>query len=717
MEYSPDRRRRRVPANSMHPRLHLWALPAMAPVLALAQQPGTEPALPEIVVSVTHAARTSADLPASVDVIEAPAIREANAMVNLSEPLVRVPGVVVQNRNNYAQDLQVSVRGFGARSTFGVRGVRLYADGIPATMPDGQGQASHFDLASARRIEVLRGPFSALYGNSSGGVVSVLTENAAPGFHLEPWLQFGSDGFSHEGLKASGQESIVNYVVSGNRFHTSGYRAHSAATRDTGNARLRADLGDTTLTVVANAVRMPDVQDPLGVAREQFTADPRATDPTALLFNTRKSVDQRQLGLNLERDLGERDRLGLVLYGGRRSTVQYQAIPPAAQTAPSSAGGVIDLGRDYAGGDLRWTREQPLGPGTLQTTVGVSLDDLDEDRKGYENFVGTTLGVRGRLRRDEDNTARNFDQYLEAQWRLEPRWTLLAGVRHSEVRIESTDRFLANGNDSGAVTYRATNPVVGATWRPLEDLRVYASFGRGFETPTLNELSYRPATAGTAAAGFNFSLQPARSNNYEIGIKAGQGQQRVNVALFHIDTDNELTVLSNTGGRAVYQNAGATRRDGIELEATQAWAHGLTGLLSAAWMRARYAADFCSGPCTPASRVPSGNRIPGVPERTLYGEVAWKSGGFSTALEGKAVGPVQVDDVNSDHAPGYFLANVRATWEQRGGNWKLRESLRVDNLADRKVIGSVIVNEGNRRFFEPAPGRSWLAGVTLTRDW
>jgi iron complex outermembrane receptor protein len=674
-----------------------------------------------VVVTATRLEQPSFTLPLSIDLIGRQAIQHNNAMVNLSEPLARVPGIVAQNRQNYAQDLQISSRGFGARSSFGVRGIRLYADGIPATMPDGQGQTSNFDLSSADRIEVLRGPFSALYGNSSGGVIAVFTEDGKPGLSISPFIQFGSYGTEHYGIKAAGQRGIINYVLAASRFDTSGYREHSAATRDSTNAKIGIALGaDAVLTLIGNTVAMPDIQDPLGLTRSQFQSNPRGVDQSALLFNTRKSVSQQQLGLSYEKSVTSADSINAILYGGHRATTQYQAIPIAAQLAATSAGGVIDLFRQYGGADVRWTRRTDVGTGRLQWSAGVSYDNLDEDRRGYENFAASVLGVRGRLRRDEKNRVYNIDEYFQAQWEPDPQWLLLAGIRNSNIRIASEDHYIApgNGNDSGSVRYQAVNPVFGATFKMSGNINLYASYGKGFETPTLNELSYRAADAG--GAGFNFALQPARSNNFEAGIKAIiAGHLRVNLAAFHIDTDNELAVLSNSGGRAVYQNAGKTRRDGIELTLEGNWPNGIGMLWSYSQLRAVYAESFCSGSCSAATRVPAGNRIPGVPDRTLYGELSWRSpaSGFAVALEGKYGGKIYVDDINSDAASAYFVANLRMSLEQKAGSWLIRELVRVDNIAGREYIGSVIVNESNQRFFEPAPGRNYLIGVTASYAW
>src|SRR5688500_6187144 len=177
-------------------------LAALAVSSALAQDKPPEDA---VVVTATRRPQPSLEIPASIDRIYADEIRAGRPQLNLTQSLGRVPGVVVQNRQNYAQDLQISTRGFGARATFGVRGIRLIADGIPATMPDGQGQASTFALGSAERIEVLRGPFSALYGNAAGGVITVETEDAPERPTGEASLHAGSYDTWKAGLKLGGQ--------------------------------------------------------------------------------------------------------------------------------------------------------------------------------------------------------------------------------------------------------------------------------------------------------------------------------------------------------------------------------------------------------------------------------------------------------------------------------------------------------------------------------
>lgn len=683
------------------------------------QGDGADGTLAPVVISVTRSERSSFDLPASVDVVGQDQIRAGRLQVNLSETLGSVPGLVAQNRQNYAQDVQISSRGYGARASFGVRGLRLYADGIPATQPDGQGQVSHFDLASATRIEVLRGPFSALYGNSSGGVISIFTEDGGPDTRVDVSSVWGSDGVRRLGLKASGQVGQLSYVLSASQFETNGFRDHSAAERGAFNGKLKYALNDDSrLTLVFNSVRMPDVQDPLGLSRAEFEANPRQATATAYQFNTRKSVQQDQVGLTWDHRFSAQHALQLTAYTGSRATTQFQAIPVATQTPPTHPGGVIDLNRDYVGLDARWTVRGKLAGMPANLVLGMSDERLKEQRRGFQNFVGTTTGVLGALRRNEENRVRSFDQYAQGEWLFAERWTALAGVRHSEVTFDSSDRYLVNGDDSGGTRYQATNPVLGLTFHLSDSSNLYATVGRGFETPTLNELAYRPS----GGSGLNLGLQAATSRQWELGIKSLVAPGwRLNAAYFDAETANEIVVQTNAGGRTTFQNAGRTQRRGLELSLHGALSSSVQLSLTATSLEAVYADGFktcTAAPCsTPNVTVNPGNRIPGIPRTSLYAELSWRKpqwSGFEAALEWRHVSRVYVDDRNTDSAPAYSVANLRLAWAQPMGAWVLKEFLRIDNLTDRRYAGSVIVNEANARFFEPAPGRNWLLGVSAS---
>jgi iron complex outermembrane recepter protein len=677
--------------------------------------------LSPIVVTATRFAESSLDLPVSIDRVDRRTIDTGQLQVNLSESLITVPGVSVQSRQNYAQDLQLSIRGFGARSSFGVRGLRLYSDGIPGTMPDGQGQFSQFDLGSADHIEVLRGPFSALYGNSSGGVIAVFTEDAKPGFLVDGTTQYGTFNTQRYAVKTEGDDGVVNYVVDAAHFQTDGYRFHSEAERDNFNAKLHFATSDTAkLTLVANVVETPSVQDPLGLTRAQLTADPRQAGVGALQFNTRKSLDQQQLGAVYDDKLSAQDDWSTTLYTGHRATTQFQAIPVSTQSAPLSPGGVIDLDRAFWGIDSHLTDARDLAGSPLQMVAGISYDDLQEARKGYQNFQGTDLGVEGALRRDEANHVYDFDQYLQAQWDPDARWRMVAGVRNNLVEVTSHGHIpVLDGADS-SVRYSAVNPVGGVTFRASSAVNLYGSYGRGFETPTLNDLAYRSVDG--SLPGLNLGLKPARSDNYEVGIKAGAGPVRADLAAFYIKTENELAVLQNSGGRTVSQNIGETNRRGMELAVDANWAGGFSGRLAYTYIRAvvgQAYATCIAAPCNPLANpggplpanyktVAAGSYLPAVPMNSLYVGVTWSYAplGFSTTLETQARAQIYADDRNSQAAGGFWVTNLRAGFQQETRHWRFSEFARLDNLANRAYVGSVIVNETNSRFFEAAPGRT-----------
>ncbi len=340
--------------------------------------------LSPIVVIATRVAESSFDIPASVDRVSQAEIRNGQLQENLSESLMTVPGVSAESRQNYAQDLQLSVRGFGARSSFGVRGVRLYSDGIPGTMPDGQGQFSQFDLGSADRIEVLRGPFSALYGNSSGGVISIFTEDAPPGHYFDGTVQYGTFNTQRYALETTGDDGTLNYVIDAVHFQTDGYRFHSNAERDNFNSKVRLAFSETeSLTLVANVIETPFVQDPMGLTAAQVEANPSQASPAAILYNTRKSLNQEQLGAIYENKLSSEDTLSTTIYAGHRATTQFQSIPKATQEKePLYPGGVIDLNRAFYGIDSHLTDERTIAGTALQLVGGIAYDDLEESRLG-----------------------------------------------------------------------------------------------------------------------------------------------------------------------------------------------------------------------------------------------------------------------------------------------------------------------------------------------
>jgi len=695
--------------------------PGPAAGQSAATTPQREPTnLPVVQVHAIRLDIAPFDLPAALSVVRVDPAAVGQPGVNLSELLVGVPGILARDRQNYAQDVQISIRGFGSRATFGVRSIRLYVDGIPATLPDGQGQVSHFNFDSAERIEILRGPFSVLYGNAAGGVVQLWSAAGTP----TPLTTVGVNAGSRDSFRASvdtrGTLGAVDYNVAGSLFLSGGYRPHSRVRRESDNARFGVDLGSgRKLTLVVNRLNQPLAQDPLGLTRAQVNADSRQVTAVALQYNTRKRIEQNQLGAVYEQSLGNSDRLRVMGYFGQRGITQYQSIPVSAQRSPLSAGGKVALDTDYGGLDARWTRDGQLAGRDYEFVLGVSADGQWQHRRGYENFIGDTLGVTGALRRNENDNVHALDQYAQWYWHVADAWSLLLGVRHDDVRFRARDHYITatNPDDSGDKNYAATTPVLGLGFRPSDDLRLYASYGKGFETPSFNELGYR----SDGRPGMAFDLRPARSRNVELGAKWRIARGLAfDAALFRADTRDELAVATNRNGRSTYRNVGDTRRQGIELS--------LGGWLADDWrldagytrLLARFRSSFlaCGGtPClVPDVPVAAGNRLPGVPEN--YGSLRLRHGGelgWQQSLDLTGVGAVVVNDTGSGgHAAGYMLVGVDAGYIfALDRDTQLQLSARVDNLADHRYIGSVIVNDGNGRYFEPGPGRSFMLGARL----
>ena len=671
----------------------------------------------EVTVQSGRLAQKQFDAPASLKVIDGDAIRNAGAQVNLSEALAQAPGVVALNRNNYAQDVQISIRGFGARSAFGLRGIRLVTDGIPATTPDGQGQASTVSLTSAERIEVLTGPLAQLYGNSAGGVIQTFTREAGAQPEAQVSSTMGNYGLRRNDVQLSGRAGNVGIVADYSTFDIAGYRSNSAAQRKQFNAVITTQLQEATrLKLIANVFDMPLAQDPLGLTAAQLKADPTQAGTGALTNRTRKAVKQNQVGAVLDHNFGHDLEMQWRAYTGTRENLQYQA-----------SASWVGLSRDFygLGGQLKGkVRDAAYGP--LEWVVGFDADQSTERRQGGAAVAGEKSGV---LTRNELNQAGNTDAFGQVNWHWTDAqghnpYTFTGGVRRSQVQLKNTDDLpLVEGNGTGKVNYAATSPVLGATWHALNTLNVYANWGQGFETPTLAEASY--TVQNNALIGlFNTNLLASRSQHSEVGLKwTPSPAMRLDAAFFHIGTDNEIVTLLSSGGKTAYKNAAKTQRDGAELALKNDWTPQWRTQLSMAWLRAVYASDFTSG-TTP---ITSGKRMPGIPEQQLFASVQWADQGFASKANPRPLGwsasadwiarsNLWANDTNTADASvaGFGQVNLRVRHRQLLGSVRAELWAGVDNLMDKPTVGSVIVNQAAKQYFEPGLPRNAMVGMSLT---
>ncbi|MDY0055812.1 MAG: TonB-dependent receptor [Methyloversatilis sp.] len=679
---------------------------------------------PTVVITGTRVEQNSFDLPMAIDSIDAATIQEQRATVNLSEVINRVPGVASAGKENYTQEQSLTIRGFGARSAFGVRGVKLLADGIPASTPDGQGGTGLFDLASASRIEVLRGPFSALYGNHSGGVVQVFTEDGPENFTITPSFQAGSYGTTRYGLKFGDTVGNFNYTASVSDFRTDGYRDYSKSEKQQANFKARVQLSDNaTLTMVGNYLHQQG-QDPLGLTLAQMNQDRRqvglgGSNLTASEFRARRTLENTQGGAVLDARLSDIDSLRVALFVGNRNNEQYLALNTGTQAPPRSSGGLSTFDRDYWGVNVRWTRKLEK----LTFSVGAEYERADEKRLGYENFVaGPIYGVKGRLRRDEVNTAEQSGVFTQGEYALTKDFSLMGGLRYTRVDFKSNDNYIVgvNVDDSGSTHHGAWTSAFGGVWKISPKTNIYANVGRSFEAPTLAELAYRQVITD---AGLNLDLKASKSTQYEVGIKSYVTEStRVDAAAFYIDTENEIVTATNTGGRVSYQNAGDTSRKGLEFTVDSRINNSFSGFATLTLLDAKFDDAFLTcavSQCpnvNPAVPVASGNKLASVANKNFFGELTWRhaASGFLGGIEYRASGRMYADDTNNARVGGYGVASIRGGFTQTSGNWKFNQFARIDNLFDKEYVGSIYINEGNQRYYAPAAERTWLIGLSAS---
>lgn len=669
--------------------------------------------LDAVVISASRSEQRSFDSPAAIQMIDRDTIENAGPQVNLSESLTRVPGLTILNRQNYAQDLQVSIRGFGARSAFGIRGIRLLVDGIPATTPDGQGQGSSVSLPSTDRIEVLRGSLAQMYGNSAGGVIQAFTREAPAQPEFGAKYFAGSFGMRRSDWQYAGRVGNYGLVADYSTFGTDGFRDNSKTERKQFNGKLSFDANEKTrVNVVFNQFDMPLAQDPLGLTAAQMAANPAQAGNNAIARGIRKIVLQNQLGSSLQHSIDADRSVSARLYYGIRDNLQYQAgifIP----TLPPPTGAWVGLDRTYYGTGLQYNAKSKVGGTTVNWVVGYEFDRSHETRQGGK----AALGEKTSTTRNEDNQAENSDLFVQATALVSEKVSMVGGLRYSTVRFSSEDHFLSDGDGSGATSFTAARPVLGLTYHANDSLNLYANFGKGFETPTLAEVAY--SGAGTPA--FNTTVNASNSRHYELGAKwAPSAQSRLDFTLFRINTTDEIVVSSSSGGNSTFKNAPGTTRTGWELAGSTLLSPHVHATLSASGIDAQFSQAYTSG----TSSVAAGNKLPGIPQRFLFSELLWSSRAMDTVgkqarlgsragVELIQAGKLYANDTNADSVDGYTTLNLKAShgWAVGAGN--LTAYARIDNLTDRRYVGSVIVNQASKQFYEPAPGRNWTVGLSL----
>ncbi len=652
--------------------------------------------LEPIDVTATRVEKNLAEIPSAVTSIGQDDIQLGTEQLGLDESLDSVPGLFLMNRYNFAQDLRASIRGFGARAAFGIRGIKVIVDGIPETLPDGQGSVDGIDIGSAEQITVIRGPASSLYGNASGGAIIVESERGPPEPFAEIRSSGGAYGLQKHQFKFGGQDGSFNYLVNVSDTRTDGYRDHGEAENRQLNTRLEYDLSrDTTIVATMHHTDQPVSNDPGGINAAGVAANRRQARDRNLFFNTGETLKQNRLGVTLRTQLAEGHSLQARVHHINRD---FDA------SLPLSGNGIVRLDRSVLGTGAQYTWESSLGGKPNRLLAGLDFDMQDDDRSRFQNQEG---GIAGDRVLDQNEEVTSLGVFLQNELSLTDRSELTLGLRYDEVEYDVTDRYITdlNGDDSGSVTFDQISPMVGLGYALSENVRLYSNISSGFETPTTTEL------ANPNGGGFNQSLEPQKSTNYEVGIKSLSGQHRYEIAMFSIDVKNELIPyeLQSQQGRTFYRNAGESSRKGIELAYATSLGRGFE--FSSAWTWSDFKFERFSNA---DGNVFDGKRIPGIPEQLLHLEISWFGrDGHYLIWDANATGSLYADNANQTRVDRYTVSNLRLGLEKFVGDWEISPFVGVNNLFDEKYNSNIRINAFGSRYYEPAPERNIYGGITV----
>lgn len=650
--------------------------------------------LDELVVTGARTPTPDADVPGAIAVIDWDTLRERELSLAVDEPLRRVPGVFVQNSFNFAQDQRISIRGFGTRAAFGVREVKVLVDGLPESSPDGQTQLDNLDFGAARRIEVLRGPAAALYGNASGGVINILTDDGGGPPFVESRFVGGSFGLRKFEARAGGSLGHWDYRVSGDWTLLDGYRELGDMENRQISAKLKRSFGQNSdFTIHINHAESPWAGDPGGLTRAEVDADRRQARALNVTLEGGEKVRQGRLGFVWRHELTPGQEITLSQYSLFRNFYNQLPILPAA------GDGIVSFDRIGVGGGVRYVGEFDWGTRSHQLVAGVDLDYQTDDRKRRANIGGSPGGLGFAQRED----VRGAGVYLRDELRLHERLALTAGLRHDSIRFSAADRFLADGDDSGSRTLNQLSQSGGIVFHARTNAQVYANIGTAFQTPTTTELA-NP----TGGGGFNPALEPQTAINHEIGFRAQPtARMKLDLALFLVRIRDELIPFTSPSGRDYFRNAGRSERKGVELGVEIHLAPGWDWSAAYTAMDARYR-DYVT-----AGADFSGNREPGIPAHQLFTELAWRGeSGFFGSVDLQFVDRYHVNDANTADNAAHTPMNLRLGYAARLGRGTLTPFVAVNNLLNQRYNGQTRLNAFGGRFYEPSPRLTAFGGVT-----
>ncbi len=655
----------------------------------------------EVLVVTTRVSQPIDEIPAAVSVIGRDDVQLGRQQLGLDEALNRVPGVFAQNRYNFAQDLRLAVRGFGARANFGIRGLKVYVDGIPETTADGQSGVDAIDLGAVERIEITRGPSSALYGASSGGVLHLFTEDGGEEGRLSASILGGEDGYRKYQVKAGGRAGAVDYFASVSDLTYDGYRDNARVEATQFNGKLNYQMDNADLTVVVGAVDSPKAEDAGGITAAQVAAEPSQAQPRNLSSNSDEEVEQQKIGWVYNRTFDAGFELTVRNYYVWRD---FGAFLPIGSHIPFVADdGVVEFDRFFYGGGM-----QLHFPGTLfgrenRLVVGFDIDQQEDDRQRYIN----NAGVRGALSFDQIEEAETYGVYLRNELKVTDTLAFILGGRYDDVELSVDDKFIANGDQSSTLDFDEFSPMAGIVWQMSDLTNVYVNYATSFETPTFTELASPARSLSVNLGGFN-DVTAQEATSYELGLRGRYLNDRlyIDAAIYTMDVEDEIASVSNIGNRSFFDNAD-TERKGFELTAIASLSERFE--LSLAYTRARYEFDkFDSSPGL------VGNDLPGLPETQYFAELAYRhENGFYAIADVLYADDFQINNANTLMNEDSTVWNFRLGYRGDEGRWRVSPYVGIHNVTDEDYMSNVRINGFGGRVFEPGPERYFYAGITI----
>jgi len=615
------------------------------------------------------------------------------SQLSLQEYITEAPGLFSLNATNYAQDLRISIRGFGARSAFGIRGIKLIIDGVPETTPDGQGQLDNLMLSTVSSLEVINGPSSALYGNASGGVIYIGTLNKVDNNFIEAGTTLGSYGLNqysvNAGLTSENTTVIANYLYTG----LDGYRDQSGLEQHAANIKLiQAFKFGGQLRLGINYTNSPVAEDPGGINIESVKENRTQARDRNVLFQTGESIDHTKLSAHFETPLKLKNTTveSYAFYSKRNFT----------GLLPFGFGGWVDLARTYWGVGASLAQKQIHPNAVITSKIGFDFADQTDDRQRFFN----NEGIQGEQTLDQLETFRNVAFYYLGTANFN-NVSLFLGLRYDINHLEADDQFLQNGDDSGSIDLSNFSQNVGLNYALTKRVSTYINFRQSFQTPALTELSSNP----TGKDGFNDMLDTQKANNYEIGLSTKSTTLNGNLALFYIRTNNDLVPfeLEEFPDRDFFRNAGSSDRFGVELTGQYQFADAWVASGMYSYSDFTYDDYFING------NQFDGNRLPAIPIHQGSWKLAYQTDQLLVSVQHRYIGNLFTDDFNSVEDNAYSLFSVNAGFQLSVGSIKLKPFLGVNNVFNTLYNDNIRINAFASRFFESGQERNYYTGVKI----